>query len=53
MNNVDLRDIKIEKKKGGTIGDTEIIPGLVFANLRPSRKAGGPTKMKDAKIAVI
>jgi len=28
--NVDLRDIKIVKKLGGTIDDTELIDGLVF-----------------------
>ena len=31
-NNVDLRDIKIVKKLGGTIDDTEMVEGLVFAN---------------------
>lgn len=31
-NNVDLRDIKIVKKLGGTIDDTELIDGLVFTN---------------------
>jgi len=30
--NVDLRDIKIVKKLGGTIDDTELIEGLVFVN---------------------
>lgn len=52
-NNVDLNDIKISKKKGGTIDDTTIVPGLVLANNFPSRKAGGPIKMENAKIAVI
>lgn len=52
-NNVDLRDIRISKKKGGTIDDTEIVDGLVFSDLRPRRKAGGPTRMPNAKIAVI
>ena len=28
--NVDLRDIKVVKKVGGTIDDTELIEGLVF-----------------------
>lgn len=51
--NVDLRDICICKKKGGTIDDTEIVQGLVFSDVKPSRKAGGPTKMQNAKIAVI
>lgn len=30
--NVDLRDIKIVKKLGGTIDDTELVDGLVFTN---------------------
>jgi T-complex protein 1 subunit delta len=30
--NVDLRDIKIVKKLGGTIDDTELVEGLVFTN---------------------
>jgi T-complex protein 1 subunit delta len=30
--NVDLRDIKVVKKLGGTIDDTELIDGLVFVN---------------------
>lgn len=29
--NVDLRDIKVVKKVGGTIDDTELIEGLVFS----------------------
>jgi len=31
---VDLRDIKVSKKLGGTIEDTEIVPGLVFTQNR-------------------
>ena len=31
-NNVDLRDIKVVKKLGGTIDDTELVEGLVFTN---------------------
>lgn len=30
--NADLRDIKVVKKMGGTIEDTELIEGLVFTN---------------------
>jgi T-complex protein 1 subunit delta len=30
--NVDLRDIKVVKKLGGTIDDTELVEGLVFVN---------------------
>jgi len=50
--NVDLRDIKIVKKIGGTVDDTELIEGLVFKQ-RASLKAGGPTRLAAAKIALI
>ncbi|KAJ4770346.1 T-complex protein 1 subunit delta [Rhynchospora pubera] len=49
---VDLRDIKIVKKLGGTIDDTELIKGLVF-DKKASHAAGGPTRVENAKIAVI
>ena len=51
--NVDLNDIKIVKKLGGTIDDTELIKGLVFPNNRPSHAAGGPSEIKNPKIALI
>ncbi|EGR31892.1 hypothetical protein IMG5_100420 [Ichthyophthirius multifiliis] len=51
--NADLRDIKLVKKLGGTIEDTELIEGLVFTNQKPSQSAGGPTRIKDAKIALL
>jgi T-complex protein 1 subunit delta len=50
--NVDLSDIKIVKKLGGTIEDTEMIDGLVF-NQGASHHAGGPGSIKGAKIALI
>ena len=34
--NVDLKDIKIVKKLGGTIDDTELVEGIVFSNQRAS-----------------
>ncbi|KAL0928601.1 hypothetical protein M5K25_000504 [Dendrobium thyrsiflorum] len=49
---VDLRDIKIVKKLGGTVDDTELIRGLVF-DKKVSHTAGGPTRVENAKIAVI
>eukprot|EP00854_Cymbomonas_tetramitiformis_P009557 gene9557-11321_t len=49
---VDLRDIKVLKKFGGTIDDTEIVDGLVFEQ-KASKAAGGPTKVANAKIALI
>jgi len=49
--NVDLRDIKIIQKLGGTLEDTEMIDGLVF-NTRAAG-SGGPTRIDKAKIALI
>lgn len=51
--NVDLKDIKIVKKLGGTIDDTTMVEGLVLANNKPSKSAGGPTSIKNAKIALV
>ncbi|OQR78257.1 T-complex protein 1 subunit delta-like [Tropilaelaps mercedesae] len=51
-NNVDLRDIRIIKKLGGTVEDTELIDGLVFTE----KLAGGPNaphRMEKAKIGLI
>merc|ERR1719446_755539 len=50
--NVDLRDIAVVKKMGGTIDDTELIHGLVFTQ-KSSHAAGGPTKVANAKIGLI
>lgn len=51
--NVDLRDIKVVKKIGGTIDDIQLINGLVFPNNRPSHSAGGPSKVLKPKIALL
>ena len=51
--NVDLRDIRIVKKLGGTIDDTTLVEGIVFDKCKPSTASGGPTKIVNAKIAVI
>lgn len=50
--NVDLNDIKIVKKLGGTIDDTELVDGLVFSN-GASQAAGGPSRIENAKIGLI
>lgn len=50
--NVDLRDVRIVKKLGGTIEDTQMIDGIVFAQ-HAAHNAGGPTKVENAKIALI
>ncbi|XP_075505075.1 T-complex protein 1 subunit delta [Primulina tabacum] len=49
---VDLRDIKIVKKLGGTVDDTELVKGLVF-DKKVSHAAGGLTRVENAKIGVI
>jgi len=50
--NVDLRDIRVVKKVGGTIEDTELIDGVVLKQ-NVVTSAGGPTRMEKAKIAII
>ena len=51
--NVDLRNIKVSKKLGGTVDDSELVDGLVFATNHASHAAGGPTKMDNPRIALI
>merc|ERR1712048_260825 len=50
--NVDLSDIKLVKKLGGTADDTELVDGLVLTQ-KVSRAAGGPTRIENAKIGLI
>ncbi|CAF1251544.1 unnamed protein product [Rotaria magnacalcarata] len=49
--NVDLRDIRIVKKLGGTIEDTELVDGLVLD--QKTIGFGAPTRVEKAKIALI
>jgi len=50
--NVDLKNIRIIKKVGGTIEDSELVDGLVLT--QPVLKgAGGPARMEKAKIGLI
>jgi T-complex protein 1 subunit delta len=51
--NVDLRDIRVDTKKGGTIDDSELIDGLCFVNKKASHSAGGPSRVSNAKIGFI
>lgn len=50
--NVNLKDIRITKKIGGTIDDSELVDGLVLAQ-GASHVAGGPSKITNAKIGLI
>lgn len=51
--NVDLRDICISKKLGGTMDESELIDGLVFVDKKISHFAGGPSRIEKAKIGLI
>ena len=50
--NVDLRDIRMVQQMGGTVDDTELVDGLVFSR-GSTKSAGGPSRIKDAKIALV
>lgn len=50
--NVDLRDIRLLKKLGGTIDDTELIDGLVL-DQKSSGFDGAPKKIEKARIGLI
>ena len=47
-----MRDIRIVKKVGGTIEDTELVEGVVL-NQNVVVSAGGPTRVEKAKIGLI
>merc|ERR1740124_1912228 len=50
--NVDLHDIAVVKKLGGTIDEPSLVDGLVFTQ-RARHSAGGPGKVANAKIGLI
>ncbi|XP_062209496.1 T-complex protein 1 subunit delta-like [Phragmites australis] len=49
---LDLHDIHIVRKLGGTMDDIELVRGLIF-DKKANHAAGGPAWVKNAKIAVI
>ncbi|KAK9986295.1 hypothetical protein SO802_031246 [Lithocarpus litseifolius] len=49
---VDLEDIKIVKRLGGTVDDIELVKGLVF-DKKVGHASDGLTRMENAKIAII
>lgn len=49
---LDLRDIKVVTKVGGTIDDSELVEGMVFAQ-KASKSAGGPQRVEKAKVGLI
>jgi len=50
-NNVNLKDIKVVKKLGGTVDDTELIEGLVLE--QRASNVNGPKRIEKAKIGFI
>jgi len=50
--NVDLKNIRILKKVGGTIDDSEMIDGLVLQQ-QVLKSGGGPARMEKARIGLI
>ncbi len=48
---VDLENIKVEKKAGGSIQDTQIVKGIVLD--KEIVHSGMPTKIENAKIALL
>ena len=50
--NADLKNIRILKKSGGVIDDSEMVDGLVLSQ-QAVKSAGGPTRIEKAKIGLI
>lgn len=50
--NVDLKNIRIVKKGGGTIEDSEMVEGVVLTQ-GVLKNGGGPIRMEKAKIGLI
>jgi len=50
--NVDLKNIRIVKKVGGTIEDSEMVEGLVLTQ-GVLKSGGGPIRMEKARIGLI
>uniref|UniRef100_F6XMA0 T-complex protein 1 subunit delta n=2 Tax=Ciona intestinalis TaxID=7719 RepID=F6XMA0_CIOIN len=52
-NNVDLRNIRVIPKLGGTVEDTEMIDGLILSQKTASGAGGGLRRVEKAKIGLI
>ncbi|SSD59263.1 probable T-complex protein 1 subunit delta [Saccharomycodes ludwigii] len=50
--NVDLKNIRLIKKVGGTIDDTAMVDGVVLTQT-VVKQAGGPTRMEKARIGLV
>ena len=52
VHSLDLRDIKVVTKLGGTVDDSELVEGMIFDH-KAAKTAGGPTRVENAKVALI
>lgn len=52
LHRLDLNDIRIITKPGGTVDDSEMVDGIVF-DQKAAKTAGGPGRMEKARIALI
>jgi T-complex protein 1 subunit delta len=50
---LDLRDIRIVCKVGGTVDDSQLLADGTVFDQRAARAAGGPTRVENAKIALV
>lgn len=50
--NVDLRNIRVLKKAGGVIDDSDMVDGLVLSQ-QVVKSGGGPTRIEKARIGLI
>ncbi|MGQ9781839.1 MAG: thermosome subunit beta [Nitrososphaeria archaeon] len=48
---VDVADVKVEKKAGGSIGDTRLVKGLIIP--KEIMHSGMPKRISNARVAVI
>lgn len=49
---VDLRDVRVVAKLGGTVEDTTLVDGVVFRQ-HVNKSAAGPSRMENVKIGLI
>ena len=52
MCRLDLRDVKVVTKLGGTVDDSELVTGMVFDH-RAAKAANGPTRIENAKVGLV
>ena len=48
---INLKDIRVSKKLGGTRDDTKIVDGILFPDNKISKAVGEPTKIENQKLA--